>query len=406
MRISRIRIFIISLLTSITMSAQHYVPADSLGFDSIVTEHIRKFPEPGLVSQLLKRQNKFTTYLDGLISGNEDKTFEKKIDINFIIMPSYTREGSFGIGGGATGLYRLDKTDSIMAPSDITLIGNVTLNGLVSLSAYGNNLFPGRKLRHSYKMEFTYSPLDFWGISYEACATNPEIEYTRQQFRLTSDIVYNISGPIFLGGALDLNYSYIKSISDPSYLEGQSTHHFFTSLGITFQYDTRDFIPNPKKGRNLVARFLVRPQFLSSHDRTLFNSSITYNSYQQLWKGGMLAFDIYGRYNCQETPWPLREALGQGGIRMRGYYAGRYIDNCMASGQLEIRQHIFSRIGVAAWVGGGAVFSDYGNLRKENFLPNFGLGLRVELKHNVNGRIDYGFGKHTGGFVFSIGEAF
>ena len=59
-----------------------------------------------------------------------------------------------------------------------------------------------------------------------------------------------------------------------------------------------------------------------------------------------------------------------------------------------------------AWFGVGAVFSDYGNLGKENFLPNFGVGLRVELKHNLNGRIDYGMGKTTGGFVFSIGEAF
>lgn len=42
----------------------------------------------------------------------------------------------------------------------------------------------------------------------------------------------------------------------------------------------------------------------------------------------------------------------------------------------------------------------------KDVLPNYGIGLRIELKHNVNGRIDYGFGKGTGGFVFSIGEAF
>ena len=74
--------------------------------------------------------------------------------------------------------------------------------------------------------------------------------------------------------------------------------------------------------------------------------------------------------------------------------------------QLDLLLLIYCRFVCAAWFGVGAVFSDYGNLGKENFLPNFGVGLRVELKHNLNGRIDYGMGKTTGGFVFSIGEAF
>ncbi|MDR0733882.1 MAG: hypothetical protein LBF08_07485 [Dysgonamonadaceae bacterium] len=42
----------------------------------------------------------------------------------------------------------------------------------------------------------------------------------------------------------------------------------------------------------------------------------------------------------------------------------------------------------------------------KNMLVTYGIGLRWEFKHNVNLRIDYGFGKQTGGFVFNIGEAF
>ncbi len=365
-------------------------------------------PQPmlGPFSMVFKRQNKFLSYLDRLVLGNVDRTFEKKIDISYVVMPSYTREGSFGIGGGATGLYRLDKTDSIMSPSDVTLIGNVTLNGLFSLTANGNNLFPGRKMRLSYKLEFTYSPLNFWGITSEACAVNRTISYTRQQLKWNSDFVYKMKGPFYIGASLDLLYSKVLEMDDWSYLEGQRRHYFFSSIGAVFQYDTRDFIPNPKRGMNLVLRGAVRPQFLSNYSRTLFFSSITYNSYLSLWRGGMLALDGYASYNCLETPWPLRESLGSGGVRMRGYYGGRYIDNNMLSAQVELRQHIFDRIGCAVWGGAGGVFPDYGKLRWKNILPTYGIGLRIELKHNVNGRIDYGFGKGTGGFVFSIGEAF
>ena len=105
-------------------------------------------------------------------------------------------------------------------------------------------------------------------------------------------------------------------------------------------------------------------------------------------------------------PWTLREELGSDMGRMRGYYAGRYIDNNQISAQLELRQHIYGRVGCVAWMGGGTVFHSFENLKIKNVLPNYGLGLRVEFKHNVNIRVDYGFGKDTGGFVFQFAEAF
>ena len=52
------------------------------------------------------------------------------------------------------------------------------------------------------------------------------------------------------------------------------------------------------------------------------------------------------------------------------------------------------------------LFPSFEKLRTRNILPNYGLGLRVEFKHNVNIRIDYGFGKETAGFVFQFAEAF
>lgn len=405
---------LILAIIPVELSAQDFIPADSLNVDSLLspikdlqeapTKETQKFRGP--FTQVFKKDTKFLRYLDGLVLGNEDHTFDKKFDVGFIVMPSYTREGSFGIGGGATGLYRLDKTDSIMAPSDVTLIGNVTLNGLFSLVANGNNLFPGRKLRFSYKLEFAYSPLDFWGITYDDCATNQKISYTRQMLKLNTDLVYRLKGPFYLGASVDINFSHVLEADNWDYLRGQEDHYFFTGLGASFQYDTRDFIPNPSRGMYLKLKGSIRPQLFSSFDRTLFNASLVYNYYLRMWKGAMFAFDLYGSYNSPESPWPLRESLGAGGIRMRGYYAGRYIDNCMLSGQFEYRQHVFDRLGLALWVGTANVFHGYHDLRFDEFLPNWGIGLRVELKHNLNGRIDYGFGKNTGGFVFSIGEAF
>ena len=81
-----------------------------------------------------------------LFHGNEDHTFDKKFDVSFIASPSYTREASFGIGGLASGLYRLDRADSLMQPSDVSIVGNVALSGLYVVGVNGNNYFKLRDL--------------------------------------------------------------------------------------------------------------------------------------------------------------------------------------------------------------------------------------------------------------------
>ena len=91
---------------------------------------------------------------------------------------------------------------------------------------------------------------------------------------------------------------------------------------------------------------------------------------------------------------------------MRGFYRGRYIDNNMLSGQVELRQHIYKRFGAVMWVGCGSVFPSFKELKGSDFLLNYGLGVRFEFKHNINFRVDYGFGKEMGGFVITLSEAF
>ncbi len=357
-------------------------------------------------SQTSTETKGFKGWWNSLVHGNIDRTFEKKMDMSFIVAPSYTREGSVGIGGAATALYRLDRTDSIMQPSDLSLSGNVSVNGFYTLTLKGNNHFKGNKTRLSYKLAFQHKNLDFWGISYNACAVNPMSEYTKRMIKWESDYIYKVTNAFHVGAALNINYTDAPHIIDATYLEGQKHSYFFTGIGVSLSYDTRDFILNPKRGIYFMVREVVYPAFLSSHDKNQFGTTILFDAYRQMWKGSVLAFDLYGQFNSSGTPWTLCEELGSGASRMRGYYAGRYMDCSQIATQLEWRQQVYGRIGCVAWVGGGTVFPSPDKLRLKNVLPNYGLGLRIEFKHNVNVRIDYGFGKETAGFVFQFAEAF
>ena len=352
------------------------------------------------------RHGRLKRYWNSLVHGNVDRTFERTMDMSLVIAPCYTREGSFGIGGAATGLYRLDRSDSIMQPSDVSVSGSATVNGFYAISVKGNNHFRGNRSRLSYLLQFQNKDLDFWGISQEACAVNPVTRYRRQMVNWESDYVYRLTRNLYVGAALNLNYTRASHLQRPEYLEGQPVSYFFAGIGVSLQYDSRDFILNPRHGIYFLAREVCYPKWFGSSGKTVYSTTLIFDAYREFWKGGILAFDFYGQFNGNDVPWTLREEVGSGTSRMRGYYAGRYIDNNQLSTQLELRQHIYGRVGCVAWAGAGTVFSSFGRFSLENLLPNYGLGLRLEFKHNVNVRIDYGFGKGTGGFVFQFAEAF
>lgn len=357
-------------------------------------------------STAVDKPNFLKRYWQSLIRGNVDRTHEKPFDISFAIAPSYSREGGFGLGGSATGLYRMDMKDSIMAPSNITISANASLKGFFSVVGNGTNYFTDGRTRLIYSAKFTRKVLDFWGTRFDACAVNPTSEYVRTQFRVDADYNYRLGECFYFGAVINLNYTNATKITDPSYLAGQASGYYLTGIGASFQIDTRDNPTNPHKGLYLLLRETAYPEFLGTADMTTWATTFNICGYLPLWKGGLLAGDIYAQFNSTDAPWTLREELGGVMGRMRGYYAGRHIDSNQIAAQIELRQHIISRFGCVAWVGAGTVFPSLKGFNWKNILPNYGIGLRVEFKHNINLRVDFGLGKETAGFCFGFSEAF
>lgn len=370
------------------------IPSQSFSQQLIQELHADTIP-------LVRKDN----YWNRLFHGHIDRTFEKKVDMSYVAAPSYTREASFGIGGMATGLYRLDRTDSLMPPSNFMLTFNASIKGFYAFTFGGNNNFKGNRSRLSYQAAFFNKNLDFWGIDYDNCDINPVIGYKRQTVMLYANYQYEFLTNFYAGANIDFLYNKAAKIDNISYLQGQNNAYTTTGLGFSLQYDSRDFIPNPQQGMYILLRETVYPKALGDVNRTLWRTTFTADFYQKIWQGGILAFDLYGQVSSDNLPWTLREELG-GTNRMRGYYSGRYIDNNIASTQVELRQHIAGRLGFATWIGAGTVFPTLKDFEIKKILPTYGLGLHLEVKHNMNARVDFGFGKGSSGFVFGIGTAF
>ena len=186
-------------------------------------------------------------------------------------------------------------------------------------------------------------------------------------------------------------------------------------VGIFAQYDTRDVTFNASKGVFVKAEAKWYPEWLGNTRRTFGRFTLTFDFYQRLWKGAVLACDLYADATAGTPSWHMYAKMG-GMERMRGYYEGRYRDKRLVETQIELRQKIYRRHGIVAWIGGGQVWGT-DKFRWDNTLYSFGCGYRFEFKNRMNIRLDYGWGvygnqnlpwdrKRSSAFLFTASEAF
>lgn len=329
----------------------------------------------------------------------------EKIDFTFAGGPSYSKTTSLGIAALAAGLYRLDRTDSITSPSNVSVFANVSITGFYSVGMFGNNIFSKNKQRLSYNVTFASAPRDFWGIGYDNALHNEVSTYSEKRIMIDARYLHKVLPNTFVGGLVNFDYTRGIRFSKPEYLDGENSQYVATGIGAIVEYDSRDFIPNPFKGVYVSFRETCFPKALGNCGRALWQTTFTADAYQRVWKDCILAVDLFAEFNSDGTPWPMLARLGDN-QRMRGYYLGRFTDNNMITFQVELRQRIWRRIGGVVWGGAGNVFHTFRDFQWNQTLPNYGLGLRWELKKRVNVRLDYGFGKETNSFLLSINEAF
>jgi hypothetical protein len=60
--------------------------------------------------------------------------------------------------------------------------------------------------------------------------------------------------------------------------------------------------------------------------------------------------------------------------------------------------------GIVFWLGTGTLGDNVSNF--DNWMPNFGIGYRLQVQPRMNLRIDIGFGTESQGFYFNFNEAY
>lgn len=355
------------------------------------------------VDTLQNKKKFFERIVNYFEEAKKDKS-QSKFDISFIGGPSYSVDTQLGLGMVASGIYRMDKENLALPPSDLAIYTNLTTSGFFSIGIENTTIFPDDKYRLYYDMSFKYMPTKYYGIGYDAGDAGEYSKYDEYQLGLKLDATRRVLPNTYIGATFSALNIQSKNFKDGTIRPENEEQNTMIGGGLVATYDTRDFNPNPSKGLYIKFEQIYYPKALGSN-RSFGKINFTTRAYQQVWKNGILAFDANAEITQGDVPWTMLSQIG-GSRQMRGYLKGQYRDRNQINTQVELRQKIYNRHGIAVWGGAGNVFENKEKLQLSHTLPTYGIGYRWEFKNRVNIRLDYGFGKGQNGFYFNVNESF
>lgn len=316
---------------------------------------------------------------------------------------------AFGLNGSAT-FKTTNHRDTLTRTSSIQLFGIFSLREQNIQGIDANIFFPKEKYILYVNGGHSYFPDRFWGIGQET--KNEAMEkYVYEQINFIPHLKRKIAGPFFVGligdyqNVIKIKYP-DKGLFDSLEFLGKSRYQVL-GLGASASYDSRNSAFWPTKG------LFVQTQFISYNKG--FDCDFSFNKwvtdirfFQKIFKNHVIAAQLYNYTTVGSTPYRSMGMLG-GPDNLRGFYQGRFIENCMYSAIVEYRAPIYWRFSAVAFAGMGDVYHQPKDINTRTIKYSFGGGIRfaVQEKDKLNMRIDYGYSdNYNQGFYFTIAEAF
>lgn len=328
--------------------------------------------------------------------------------LDFTIAPTYSATTSFGVAVGMQLDYHLPKATERHRPknSSLAILLSGSINGYYRLIINGVNRFSDGRNILSYGAEAESMPTRIWGLTYDDARGSGYYRYTEKNHKAWLRYSRLIVANTYLAISADILNTQGSNLSDGAMqIVGNKANNITTAgIGLHLDFDNYHNRIDPPYGFRFGASIVYRPRFASNIGHDIWQATLLFDYYQSLWRGGLLALDLYGRTQSEHTPWLLLTELGDDS-RMRGYYPGRYRGNTLIGAQLELRQHIWNGIGAVAWVGAGNIFSKEDRFAWRKTLPSYGVGLRYSLM-GTTFRIDFGFGRDSFNAIVGLSEAF
>lgn len=335
-----------------------------------------------------------------------------------VIAPAYTPELSFLINAGGV----LGWNTPSAPRSSLAVIAGVSTIGAFLSQARLTSYWLEDRVRLSAFVDVRDQPDHYFGVGFENGLSRPQGADTTA-YRRTAWMVAPLlqirmkeGWPLFFGSVLEHSGTLSRQLSDgvaldPDFQARGGAKVIDSGFGFSLTWDSRDVPVNPRTGTFVSAQWVgYGSWFLGTTQWSAF--TLDYRQTVTIVpQASTLNWQLKYRVALGDAPWSELSQLGTP-WDLRAYRWGRYRDVSATFALVEYRhmlpfapETIFARLGLAAWVGLGALGHD----ALPNFtqlLPAVGVGLRVRVQDRVTVRLDFGLGRESFAFYFQFLEAF
>ncbi len=257
--------------------------------------------------------------------------------------------------------------------------------------------------------ELQNMPESFYGIGYQ---TGPEQSVHYQSFRLgmRGDASRGFGRAMQFGIKYDFQYTTVADVTGPLLNDAILGYEggMIAGLGPIVSYDSRDDADYPLKGSFFSTSLLYFPA-VTDQKYTFFRSSLDIRQFFNPFSDFVIAYQLYGDFTEGDVPFYALPRLA-GKDRLRGFtHRSKFVDKNVVYSQIEIRKHLFWKLGAVAFAGAGNTMSSLDKNPTDHFKYVCGLGGRLAATSGtkMNFRLDVGFGSNGDVGVFMTArEAF
>lgn len=318
----------------------------------------------------------------------------------------YTPETRWAIGAGGLYVYRTDGSNG--RASAVTASAIYTQNSQFIFEVTSNSLFSGETLWHQGNYFYQNYPNTFYGIG-NATPDSGKESYTAEILRVNPALMTRLADKFYGGFLVHFETWSLKKTESGGILasggiagSGTTT---VTGIGLLFNYDERDNLFSPRKGRYYQAGFFTSPEFLGS-THAFSRMRVDLREYSLFGDAHVIATQLLFASTSGTVPFRFLPMLGGQNV-MRGYFEGRYRDRHLAVIQAEYRSPFVFGVGMALFASAGNVYPTLRSISTGTLKYAYGGGLRIAFipEEHIILRIDFGSGENSGGMYITFTEA-
>ena len=355
---------------------------------------------------------------------------QRNFHYNILGGPSYSPDFGLLVGGSALMTFSMHPSDTLLKRSVVPMAIAFMFDGGINLFSKPQLFFKHDRFRIFGKFSYKNTVENFYGVGYNTnrdyVRSDTTSQYRYSGVQINPWFLFRLGeSNFFAGPQIDINYDHFTKpgkylAEEPSYVAAGGDSHgyknFNSGLGFLLTYDSRDVPSNAYRGLYLDFRGVMYHKIFGSNNN-FYRLELDYRQYKQVGNRKVLAWTAQSK-NVFGNDIPLTQySLTGTPFDLRGYYMGQYRDKSSHVVLAEYRQmfntdqdtwlkRIINHLGFVVW--GGCGFMGPTPVRVEGVLPNYGVGLRIEVQPRMNVRLD--LGRNTVNnqtlFYFNMTEAF